>query len=367
MDPDILKCAAALDKSDNLRVSTIARVYSCPKGNSDWEYNGLFGALFLVESGKEEIPYLKLVNIDNLQITFEDELYVNLRLQKLTDFFYTYESDNAVIGICFAEGQNPNQFAETVKASCTTSTSSSATKKVAPKKEKSSEGGFLSGLKNITSMFSFGRKKAAQPEISITRPTKMTHNWHIGVDGTMNWENLPDEWKTIFSEAGVGREALQDKRTVKVIMKTLAQASDATESEPMPSRNENEGIYDPSGMTAPPPPPPPPPPMGGVKKSNWREKQQDGTQDIPQEAPKPKPRVPMKPPTPGRDQLLAQIRNVNKSTLKTVGSRPVKEVKVPDLNKVDKKNLADMIRVSLANMRQHMEDDEEESDFSDDD
>jgi hypothetical protein len=185
MDPDILKCAAALDKSDNLRVSTIARVYSCPKGNSDWQYSGRFGALFLVESGKDGIPYLKLVNIDTLQITFEDELYVNLTLQKLTDFFYAYESDNAVIGICFAEGQNPSQFADTVKISCAASTSSSTTKK-APKKEKSSEGGFLSSIKNMFSSVSFGRKKAAQPEISITRPTGMTHNWHIGVDGTMN-------------------------------------------------------------------------------------------------------------------------------------------------------------------------------------
>eukprot|EP01104_Vermistella_antarctica_P002410 TRINITY_DN12653_c0_g1_i1.p1 TRINITY_DN12653_c0_g1~~TRINITY_DN12653_c0_g1_i1.p1 ORF type:complete len:499 (+),score=112.41 TRINITY_DN12653_c0_g1_i1:44-1498(+) len=74
---------------------------------------------------------------------------------------------------------------------------------------------------------------------AIQGPTDVQHNMHVGYNannGVFEVENIPNEWKKMFQQAGIKKSELRDPETAKLLMGMIVQHA---------------------GEPAPPPPPPP--------------------------------------------------------------------------------------------------------------
>lgn len=114
------------------------------------------------------------------------------------------------------------------------------------KKKKSRIAGFLG----------FGEQESeATPEISIGVPYNVKHEGHVGWDPENGFDvyNIPEEWKALFSKAGVTTEQLADKETADFIVSFVA--TEITRNTPAVPRAKDQNVDD-SSTPLPPPLPP---------------------------------------------------------------------------------------------------------------
>ncbi|EGG18370.1 Wiscott-Aldrich syndrome protein [Cavenderia fasciculata] len=389
-----------LHGNGDVLTSSVARLYEGK--NNVWEYTGVVGALSLISQRIEKSFYIKIVDLKNTRTVFEQELYDGFDYQKSRDFFHTFEGDNAVYGLSFAEVSEAHEFHSvmmniksggTGRAPAPTSSSSSSlnvsksTPAATKPKEKKKKKGFLSSL--------LGGEE--EVEMDISSPTGFEHRSHIGWNPEQGFEirNIPPDWRKLFQSAGITKKELKNAETaqfiVNIIGESLASAGGAPP--PPPSR----GPAPPSGgggRSAPPPPPPPggsrataapppPPPHstgGGPPPPPPPMKSGGGPPPPP---PPPAPGAPPPPPAPGvapsggggggggggaapggRFDLLASIRE-GTSLKKVDASQPLPELN--NLGDVGNRSLCDTLAAAMAHRRGNMREDEDDEDDDDDD
>jgi len=265
--------------------TTVARLYKGQR--NQWNYTKVMGAVCLCE--QSGAIYFKIVDLRNSKCVWEQELYENFEYNKTVSFFHTFEINDCVAGFSFADEQEADKFFQTVQtkiprsggaktppqpsrqASLTREDSAKDVTKKKEKKDKSSGGGFLSGL--------FGGKKDA--EVTISGPENFRHESHIGWDPEHGFEirNIPPQWRKLFQAAGIKKSELKDAETAKFLITTITQNLPAgVAAPPAPPKRTGPGAPPtpmsrsaapppPMSRTAAPPPPNmnrgPPPPMGG--------------------------------------------------------------------------------------------------------
>jgi len=314
-----------------------------------WQYTSCWGALFLLIENDASVLLLK--DISTKDTLWECELYPDVTFEKLGKHFCAFEGDDCLWGLSFAEKFDASTFSATVKQ---------WTQSKQAKKKKAKKGFFKSITSSIKNAFqgddSLEKKKQ---NVQIGRVQNFERSMHIGFEPGKGfvYENLPAEWKKLFSDAGIQKDDLQDKDTAKRVFKTLKKFE---KTQAPPSRPPRPG---PRGKPAPPPPrgggggpppppgaPPPPPPAPSMDKVK---SVSGGAAPAPQE---------------GRGDLLAQIRAGTQ--LRKVEAPPkTKEVDL-DLNNMStagKNDLMSMLKQSLAKRADAMHSDSDDSDWSNDD
>ncbi|ELR25045.1 WH1 domain containing protein [Acanthamoeba castellanii str. Neff] len=92
-----------------VKSTAVARLYMS-QGNT-WAYSHLWGAAALVAvDGDAGAHYIRLVDLQSGQVTWEQELYDRFEYQSATPFFHTFEGNDAVIGLSFADESDAATF-----------------------------------------------------------------------------------------------------------------------------------------------------------------------------------------------------------------------------------------------------------------
>lgn len=141
---------------------------------------------------------------------FEQELYSSFVYKEPKSFFHTFETDDSVVGMSFADMSEAKEMLATVlyaKQMPPTLANGPApagkTSKPMPVKEEKKhkekdkkKGGLFSRL--------FGGGKEEMPDIEFSKPTNFRHQSHIGWDPNKGFEvdNIPPDWKMLF-QAGI--------------------------------------------------------------------------------------------------------------------------------------------------------------------
>jgi hypothetical protein len=94
-----------------------------------------------------------------------------------------------------------------------------------------------------------GKKKGKIDKSAIGLPTNFRHLTHVGYDPEKGFStmNVPDDWKKVFSDAGITEKDLQDKNTAEFIFNFMA--NNAKDQQPA------QAIPEPSRPVPPVPPP----------------------------------------------------------------------------------------------------------------
>jgi len=95
-------------RAQEIYCSGACRLYTAT--GSSWEYTGICGvASLLIES---DIYFVRVASLNDKQVYFEQELYVNFSFKQPLMFFITFEGKDSVIGMSFAADDEADKFSE---------------------------------------------------------------------------------------------------------------------------------------------------------------------------------------------------------------------------------------------------------------
>lgn len=377
MDPTLITCVQAMPFT--AKDMAICRLY---KSNSDeWRYTDAWGALFLY--AEDSVPFLRLVDVETKDTLWECELYADVNFQKHSKHFCSFEGEEVVWGLSFADKFDSTQFADSV-----TRATVSKKKKSKPKKS----GGLFKSITNSIKTFVGKDDDRRMKDVQISKVSNFERSMHIGFEPGKGfvYENLPAEWKKLFADAGIKKEQLQDKDTAKTLFKTMkkfekkqtktggkpAPPSRGQRSKPAPPPPKKKRSpapprkAPPPGKAPPPPsggPPPPPPPSGGGPPPPPPPSSGGSSSGDASVGKVTKGQAP--PPQPGRGDLMAQIRAGTKLKKVEESEKNKKEIDL-DLNEMSaagKNDLMSMLKQSLSKRADAIQSDSDDSDWSDDD
>lgn len=164
----------------------------------------------------------------------EQECYENFEYVVIDSYFHSFEVDDKVIGLCFAEGFDAAKFKaglfQLITTAMNTPAEKRATKSVIGKPEQTqkanNEAGSSGFLGFFGGIFGSGKKESKADQkprkLNISEPKNVVHMAGFGnFFGIQESETIPEEWLTIFRQAGVSEDELKDKKTAKFLMKTI--------------------------------------------------------------------------------------------------------------------------------------------------
>eukprot|EP01119_Soliformovum_irregulare_P007786 TRINITY_DN2026_c0_g1_i1.p1 TRINITY_DN2026_c0_g1~~TRINITY_DN2026_c0_g1_i1.p1 ORF type:complete len:447 (-),score=124.03 TRINITY_DN2026_c0_g1_i1:24-1247(-) len=241
------------------------------------------GAIVVCMDRSYDSYYLRLVDMNTLGVSFEQEFYSNFLYFSPKPYFHAFETNDTIAGLSFADQREAQQFFSSV-ITCKTkqptaqhggrvpppppsqgrpspdigSSESSKERKAREKRERAER----KEKERQERLEAKNRRKGGGAAMVIEGPTNVTHVSHIGWDpvGGFAIRNIPQEWKRLFKDAGIKKSDLENPETAAFIYQTV-QSAIASGQLPPPAMG---------GRTPPPPPPggpggrvPPPPPPGG--------------------------------------------------------------------------------------------------------
>ncbi len=91
----------------SVRASAVARLYTAQ--GHHWTYSNVYGGAALVQDDNN-VNRIRLVDLTSGQIVWEQEIYERFEYQSPTPFFHTFEGDESVIGLSFADEGDASIF-----------------------------------------------------------------------------------------------------------------------------------------------------------------------------------------------------------------------------------------------------------------
>ncbi|KAM4572261.1 WASP like actin nucleation promoting factor a isoform 1-T1 [Odontesthes bonariensis] len=266
--------------------SAVVQVYAAERSCS-W-VKRCCGVACLVKDNPQRSYFIRVYDIKEGKIMFEQELYHNFSISCSRPYFISFAGDSCLIGLNFASEEEAKRFRATV-----TDLLNRRQRKTGPalpmatvdiKNPEISNVRFHNShshqqpyhLNNMLSQTGLiwkdkktkGKKKKLT-KADIGTPSNFQHIGHVGWDPNTGFDlnNLDPELKNLFDMCGISEAQLKDKETSKVIYDFIEKKGgvEAVKNElrrqappPPPSRG---------GPPPPPPhcsaPPPPPPSRGG--------------------------------------------------------------------------------------------------------
>jgi len=300
--------------------ASMVRLYSVRSGQ--WQQDGM-GAITIFTDTSANSHFLKFVDLNSKSVKFSQELYNNFEYAKPKDFFHTFEADEHVVGLSFADVMEATDFYNKVQycknVSPSNISSGSPLKASVPSSSYRTTTNFApsppitptptptattpntpnsanqSGItRKPTSFFSLFKKDQKEDDLLISEPSNFRHVSSIGWnpnEASFEIRNIPPEWRKLFQAAGIKKSELKNKDTAAMIRNIIeehggAEAFTTPAAPPAPSishapsrppapvphrGNDSHG--------APPPAPPPPAPSsgGGVGRASLLESIHKGT------------------------------------------------------------------------------------------
>ncbi|XP_034529503.1 WASP like actin nucleation promoting factor b isoform X3 [Notolabrus celidotus] len=268
--------------------SAVVQVFTSDR-NSSWNKR-CCGVACLVKDNPQRSYYIRVFDIKDGKMTFEQELYNNFNIYLSKPYFISFAGDACQVGLNFASEEETKRFRTQVqellgrrqrKTEKRRDPPNGPTLHMATVDIKNPEISNAQRYHNnsqvnnmVHSTFPKREKKAKGKKKRLTKadigtPSNFQHIGHVGWDPNTGFDvnNLDPELKNLFDLCGISEAQLKDKETSKVIYDFIEKKGgvEAVKNElrrqappPPPSR----------GGPPPPPPhhssaPPPPPPARG--------------------------------------------------------------------------------------------------------
>ncbi|XP_022071340.2 WASP like actin nucleation promoting factor b isoform X2 [Acanthochromis polyacanthus] len=260
--------------------SAVVQVFTADR-NSSWNKR-CCGVACLVKDNPQRSYYIRVFDIRDGKMMFEQELYNNFSTMLPKPYFMTFAGDTCQVGLNFASEEETKRFRSNVaelmgrRQRKTGPTLPMATVDIKnPEINSVQRYHNNSQMNNIVhSSFQKREKKGKGKKKRLTKadigtPSNFQHIGHVGWDPNTGFDlnNLDPELKHLFDMCGISEAQLKDKETSKIIYDFIENKGgvEAVKNElrrqappPPPSR----------GGPPPPPPhhssaPPPPPPARG--------------------------------------------------------------------------------------------------------
>ncbi|XP_046907262.1 neural Wiskott-Aldrich syndrome protein-like isoform X1 [Hypomesus transpacificus] len=276
--------------------SAVVQVYSAER-NSGWT-KSCCGVACLVKDNPQRSYFIRVFDIKDGRIMFEQELYNNFTTHNSKSYFITFAGDTCQVGLNFASEEEAKRFRNALADLLGRRQRKSEKRRDSPNGPalpmatvdiKNPEINNAPRFHNNTQVnnivhSSFARKekkvkgkKKRLTKADIGTPSNFQHIGHVGWDPNTGFDlnNLDPELKNLFDMCGISEAQLKDKETSKVIYDFIEKKGgvEAVKNElrrqappPPPSRGGPPPPAPPHHGSAPPPPPPargrgaPPPP-----------------------------------------------------------------------------------------------------------
>ncbi|KAF1372395.1 hypothetical protein PFLUV_G00264940 [Perca fluviatilis] len=269
--------------------SAVVQVFTAER-NSSWTKR-CCGVACLVKDNPLRSYFIRVVDIKDGKMMFEQELYNNFSIYLPKPYFITFAGDTCQVGLNFASEEETKRFRSHVtdligrrqrKSEKRRDPPNGPTLPMATVDIKNPEISNVQRYHNnsqvnniVHSSFQKREKKGKAKKKRLTKadigtPSNFQHIGHVGWDPNTGFDlnNLDPELKNLFDMCGISEAQLKDKETSKVIYDFIEKKGgvEAVKNElrrqappPPPSRG---------GPPPPPPhhssaPPPPPPPARG--------------------------------------------------------------------------------------------------------
>jgi len=347
--------------------SAVARLYTAYPGSSQWNYANM-GAMIICSDRTYNNYFLRMVDLQSMQVVFEQEFYNNFLYSNPRPYFHAFETDSEVAGISFADQQEAQRFLTSVmtcKSKSPTNggysvnsyqnspTSNSNNTVYAPvnfnspptgrvnpenvpdlyetpkqRKKRERQEKEANRIERIKERRERERNKRTGRPLNIEGPTNILHVSHIGWDNGSGFQirNIPAEWKQLFKDAGVKKKDLKDPKTAAFIYNTVqsamsggARAPPPPPQQPRPPPPPSERPLSPSPQSRAPPPPPserplsPPP----VIRANLSKSMGSPPPQVRQTFGAPPPPIQKRPSVPGLSQSFAAPPKAKSSFMRT--------------------------------------------------
>ncbi|TFY79128.1 hypothetical protein EWM64_g4885, partial [Hericium alpestre] len=182
---DKAKIKASLPKGHNkIHTAALARIYYAHPTPNAWAYAGLQGALVFVTDKARGAYYLRMVDVGGTRgVLWEHELWEGFEYWQDRPFFHSFEGDDCMIGVVFADEGEAKTFY----------------KKITTRKD-------ISGVKSMASSTSSGTtKKKSGSRIDkslISAPTQFKHVAHMGYDNQKGFTStgVDPSWTTFLTD-----------------------------------------------------------------------------------------------------------------------------------------------------------------------
>jgi hypothetical protein len=90
----------------------MTRLYK--SSGSSWEYSGILGAAVIVADQNKRTYYIRIVNLESRQISWEQEFYENFNYTTPTAWLHTLETDSGIVALSFADEIEAKEFLASV-------------------------------------------------------------------------------------------------------------------------------------------------------------------------------------------------------------------------------------------------------------
>ncbi|XP_029103833.1 neural Wiskott-Aldrich syndrome protein-like isoform X2 [Scleropages formosus] len=268
--------------------SAVVQVFAADR-SSNW-VKRCCGVACLVKDNPQRSYFIRVIDIKEGKLLFEQELYNNFSINYSRSYFISFAGDNCQVGLNFASEEEAKRFRAAMADLLSRRQRKTEKRRDLPNGPalpmatvdiKNPEINNLRFHNNVQvnnmvhSSFSKEKKKVKGKRKKLTKadigtPSNFQHIGHVGWDPNTGFDlnNLDPELKNLFDMCGISEAQLKDKETSKVIYDFIEKKGgvEAVKNElrrqappPPPSRG---------GPPPPPPPhssgpPPPPPPARG--------------------------------------------------------------------------------------------------------
>ncbi|CAG5927612.1 unnamed protein product [Menidia menidia] len=272
--------------------SAVVQVFTADR-NAGWNKR-CCGVACLVKDNPQRSYYIRVFDIRDGKMMFEQELYNNFSIHLPKPYFITFAGDTCQVGLNFASEEETKRFRNNLSELIGRRQRKNEKRRDPPNgptlpmatvdirnPEISGQRFHNSQMNNLVHS-SFGKRdkkgksknKKKLTKADIGTPSNFQHIGHVGWDPNTGFDlnNLDPDLKNLFDMCGISEAQLKDKETSKVIYDFIEKKGgvEAVKNElrrqappPPPSR---------SGPPPPPPhhssaPPPPPPPSRGGRSA----------------------------------------------------------------------------------------------------
>ncbi|KAI4802741.1 hypothetical protein KUCAC02_006318 [Chaenocephalus aceratus] len=250
--------------------SAVVQLYTSDR-NSIWNKRGC-GVACLVKDNPLRSYFIRVWDIKEGKMMFEQELYNNFSIYLPKPYFITFIGDNCQVGLNFASEEETKRFRGHVNELIgRRQRKSGPTLPMATVDIKNPEISNMQRYNNnsqvnniVHSAFPKREKKGKSKKKRLTKadigtPSNFQHIGHVGWDPNTGFDlnNLDPELKNLFDMCGISEAQLKDKETSKVIYDFIEKKGGV---EAVKNELRRQAPPPPPSRGGPPPPPPPPPP-----------------------------------------------------------------------------------------------------------